>query len=74
MKIQNAPITSTGLLLASAGVAVGTVAGALLRPVVEKFLPKPKSNRFTDAMQNPTLVEAAEGSPIDEATKKYMTE
>ena len=71
MNIKNAPITSTGILLASVGVAVGTIAGTLLRPTVEKVLRrKPKSNSFEEAMKNPTIVENVPGSPIDEALKK----
>lgn len=75
MNIKNAPITSTGFLLASAGVAVGTIAGTLLRPTVEKVLRrKPKRNTFEEAMQNPTVVENVPGSPIDETIKKHTTE
>ena len=68
----NAKLTPKTLILTSIAVVVGTAAGVAIRNVTQR---KRKDNYFGDPEKiETTVVDAAPGSPIDEATKNLRGE
>ena len=68
----NAKISPEGFLLAAVGVAIGTIVGDHFGPKIRANVSARIKARRDLKNQKTSSHEAAEGSPLDIITKKYM--